>query len=109
MNSINIFNIENAPIIGKTKPASMAHALNFYCAVARTATGEWLLVVMRNHPSPLDKAFVITPEDAVMELLESNRADLLELPEFADLRAVDTTKIRKQMYNARGWTWREEE
>ncbi len=80
----------------------MAHALHFYCALSQLKTGEWTLVVMRNHQSPLDKAFIITREEAVMELFESNREDLLALPEFADLKSVDTAKIRKQMEEARG-------
>ncbi len=71
--------------------------------LARLETGEWVFILTHNYTSPRDKAYVITAEEALMEILERDREELLDLPEFADLKKLDKREIRKQMYAARGW------
>ncbi|MBT9142321.1 MAG: hypothetical protein DDT29_00715 [Dehalococcoidia bacterium] len=105
---MDVYDIKNAPMVGKTKPVSLKHMLKTYCVLSQLETGEWTLVIMRNHASLLDKAFVITDEEAVMELFESEQEELLNLPEFADLRSVDTIAIRTLIRVARGGKWTEE-
>ncbi len=82
---INVFT--DGRIVGKVA-ANENLGRKFWGGLGRLSTGEWVFMLTRKVPSTLDKGWIITPEEAVMNIFESGRKDLLTLPEFRELQKL---------------------
>ncbi len=62
--------------------------------IARLPSGEWVYVFTHETDSARDRGWLITAEEAVMEIIAKDQEELLALPELEELKELDCDELR---------------
>ena len=97
MSRVNVYN-RDGEVIARVKYNSLLDRWNgsnwqsggtgLHRGITRLKDGRYVLIYGTQWQGDRDRAWVISPEEALQEILKADREDLLEEKRFADLKAL---------------------
>lgn len=56
-----------------------------YKGISKTVDGQYIIIISYEKENKKDYAYIVTPEDALKEILDAGKTDLLKTKKFKDL------------------------